>query len=114
MRCAIVKRARAVLWCRTWRSPTALCTKIYCAEVICRSGVWCRDVKAAQRARMVHLARDDVGNDPLHQECASRLTDRLKDVLRGFESCLVLGGAGVQSPLWAQPCFTLSYGQARC
>jgi hypothetical protein len=35
------------------------------------------------------------GVDALHAETARRLVDKLQDVLKRFQKCLVLGGAGV-------------------
>ena len=54
-----------------------------------------RDMKAAQRDRSAYIIqRTSALDDPLHAECADNLLDRLKDVVRKFDSCLVLGGAG--------------------
>ena len=35
-------------------------------------------------------------HDPLNTESAKRLVDRLRDVVKKFKRCLVLGGAGAQ------------------
>jgi hypothetical protein len=43
---------------------------------------------------MAHLLRGRSTEDPLNKECADRLVDRLKDVIRDFQTSLVLGGAG--------------------
>ncbi|KAL6771246.1 NDUFAF5 [Auxenochlorella protothecoides x Auxenochlorella symbiontica] len=51
------------------------------------------ELKARHRDR---AARYDPGPDPLLDEVADRLLDRLKDCTRAFESVLVLGGAGRQ------------------
>ena len=58
----------------------------------------CRDAKAKQRWR---LAQDLASGreDPLLAECASRLVDRLRDVIKTFSSCLVLGGGGASALL---------------
>jgi hypothetical protein len=43
---------------------------------------------------MAFLTRTSA-SDALHVETAARLVDRLQDVVKRFQTCLVLGGAGV-------------------
>lgn len=52
-----------------------------------------RVLKAAQRDR---AAQYPYSSDPLTDEVASRLVDRLEDCTRSFPRALVLGGAGLQ------------------
>lgn len=52
-----------------------------------------RVLKAAQRDRAAHYP---YSQDPLTDEVASRLVDRLEDCTRSFPKALILGGAGLQ------------------
>ncbi len=52
-----------------------------------------RVLKAAQRDR---AAQYPYSSDPLADEVASRLLDRLEDCTRSFPRALILGGAGLQ------------------
>ena len=53
----------------------------------------CRILKASQRDRAAHYPAEP---DPLTDEVAARLVDRLEDCTKSFPRALVLGGAGLQ------------------
>lgn len=82
-----------------WQSGKANATTCSLAFACCRhmQASSCRDAKAAQRARMAFLSQTSQQQDPLHAESAERLVDRLRDVVKKFRRCLVLGGAGAWS-----------------
>ena len=53
-----------------------------------------RDVKALHRSRAALLLESGAPHDALHQECADRLLDKIRDVTKRFTSVLIVGGAG--------------------
>ena len=55
--------------------------------------LFCRVLKAAHRDRAAQYPAEP---DPLSDEVASRLVDRLEDCTASFPKALVLGGAGLQ------------------
>lgn len=78
--------------------------------------VFDREAKAAHRDRSAYLAsRSGAREDPLSAACAENLLDRLRDVVRKFQTCLVLGGAGAPSQRLLAPSATfLPVETARC
>jgi hypothetical protein len=76
----------------------------------------CRDLKARHRDRLAHALSADERSDPLQAAISARLIDKLRDVLRRFQTCLILGGHGTSGQALHQPIgrILLAYEQARC